>query len=470
MKTSTRNFQFLRNLKLEFCNVINILTLLFGVLFTTLCLGATSIHAANVYIRAGATGANNGSDWNNAYTSLPATLIRGNTYYLADGSYGSYNFDDSQSGSNYIYIKKAIVSDHGTDLGWQDSYGDGDATFSSWTFDTGYYDIDGQVGKWASDLPGYQAYGIKVVNSSGKLLKFPSPGGGSYITIRHVEAYFTNTNAWSKSQDVIYAYGSNLTFEYCWFHDGGRVIGLFIGAPNQTFDHCVLEYNGRAQEAMGWDPSEHSEIIMFQPGSNNCTVRYSYIRDWNSTGGLILYDGNTDMKFYGNVFMQTGGYTDSNGNGAINGRSAGIGMSAIAYNNTFVDLEYGCTVFTMGSFSSRITKNNIFYNCKVSQTLDAGIGGTHDYNWFYNSGTQSETNIQNGSGDPFVNITGKNYHLSSATNSAYTTIGATYNTDLDGNTRGADGVWDRGAFEFQSGNPPPPQVPVPYAPGNLQVQ
>lgn len=422
---------------------------------------ATSVDAANVYVRAGATGGNTGADWSNAYTSLPATLVRGNTYYVADGSYGSYSFDDPEAGSTYVHVRKAILSDHGTEVGWDNSYGDGDATFTSWEFLTGYYDIDGQVGKWASDLPGYQAYGFRVQRTATanntKVINFPSGSNSINVAIKHVEASFKNvplTGAWYSGMDVIYLYGdliNNVSFSYCWFHDGGRVIAILIGSDHILFDHCVLERNGQAQRAMGWSPSEHSEILMFQPNADYGIVRYSYVRDWSSTGGIILYDQNNNMEFYGNVFEQTGGYTTSNSNGALNGLSAATGLSAVAFNNTFANINYGCTVFTMGGFTSRITKNNLFFNCMVSSSPGATIGGTHDFNWFYSSGTQSEAHLQYGSGDPFINSANRDYRLSVGTSTADTGIGASFSVDLVGNVRGADGAWDRGAFEFQGG-------------------
>jgi parallel beta-helix repeat protein len=58
------------------------------------------------YVRAGAIGNGTGSDWTNAITQLPATLTRGYTYYIADGSYGSYTFDDAVSGTQVITLKK----------------------------------------------------------------------------------------------------------------------------------------------------------------------------------------------------------------------------------------------------------------------------------------------------------------------------------------------------------------------------
>jgi hypothetical protein len=62
------------------------------------------------YIRQGATGANDGSDWANAWTDLPKSLQRGACYYVAAGTYGSHVFNDEETGSKVIMIKKATPS------------------------------------------------------------------------------------------------------------------------------------------------------------------------------------------------------------------------------------------------------------------------------------------------------------------------------------------------------------------------
>src|SRR3990170_8876129 len=127
----------------------------FSIILALLILGALPdlSMAAIRHVRAGASGNGSGSDWTNAYPSLPASLVRGDTYYVADGSYSSYTFDDSQNGA-WIYIKKAIASDHGTSTGWQSAYGDGVAVFGPLKFTTGSYEMDGQVGggpgRWRS--------------------------------------------------------------------------------------------------------------------------------------------------------------------------------------------------------------------------------------------------------------------------------------------------------------------------------
>lgn len=50
----------------------------------------------------------------------------------------------------------------------------------------------------------------------------------------------------------------------------------------------------------------------------------------------------------------------------------------------------------------------------------------------------------------FVNYAVKDFRLAAPT-SAGTALAAPFDADPLGNTRGATGVWDRGAFEFVSG-------------------
>ena len=77
------------------------------------------------------------------------------------------------------------------------------------------------------------------------------------------------------------------------------------------------------------------------------------------------------------------------------------------------------------------------------------------------------------SGNPFTNITSRDARITSGVASTMpsgTTLtniaGQTFNVDILGNVRGADGKWDRGAIEFGGSldtNPPSP-------PTNLRVQ
>jgi hypothetical protein len=52
-----------------------------------------------------------------------------------------------------------------------------------------------------------------------------------------------------------------------------------------------------------------------------------------------------------------------------------------------------------------------------------------------------------------VNVSGGDFHLTAPL--AGIALASTFNLDLDGNIRGANGVWDRGAYEVGGGPRPP---------------
>ncbi|MGZ3786733.1 MAG: hypothetical protein ACXVC3_19500, partial [Bdellovibrio sp.] len=120
--------------------------------------------AMDHYIRAGATGTADGSDWMNAWTDIPTTLIRGDTYYIAGGAYGPHTFS-ALNGTAYAYLKKATVASHGTATGWNDTFASGQAVFSgitAWIINMSYLDVDGVVGSGSNSSD----YGIRLNSSA----------------------------------------------------------------------------------------------------------------------------------------------------------------------------------------------------------------------------------------------------------------------------------------------------------------
>jgi hypothetical protein len=448
-----------------------------GVAFLWLLVGVcllapAPLSAANHYIRDGGSASTSGTgactSWveANACDTLPATLVRGDTYFVADGAYGTLALA-VLAGTSTVTIKKATVADHGTSTGWLDSYGDGQATFTGINNLMGNLTFDGQVGQWASDLPGYVAYGFVIAKNSSAANAVVVRNGNSSatpdnVTFRHVRMHFSNTPGvqaqWALGQDVIYDQGTNTTCSYCWLHDAGRVVYFkYPGKDVAIIEYSVIERNGQAHIAgvrLANGGAEHSEAVMFRDNSDNNVIRYSYVRDWRSTGGVILYHNNKNIRIYGNVFAQTGYFGPSDSNGMINGLGAATGTEVRIYNNTFVDIDYGGILLSQGSFDLRDTRNNIFYDVNRAAAPGVSISGTHDYNWFFASGTHSESNQQNGSGDPFVNRASKDYRLAAGTTAGDASTYSAYNTDLNGVTRATDGTWDRGAFEFDSGGAP----------------
>jgi hypothetical protein len=53
-------------------------------------------------------------------------------------------------------------------------------------------------------------------------------------------------------------------------------------------------------------------------------------------------------------------------------------------------------------------------------------------------------------GDPFVSSSTYDFRLKASTNQG-NILSSPFNMDMNGNTRGSDGVWDRGAYEYVTG-------------------
>ena len=205
-----------------------------GIFIACLCF-ARSVSAATCpgggtcfYVTETGTGAKDGSSWSNASAGLPsngthryfdfllaADLVRGATYYVADGNYPGYVFNNEGGGTQYITIKKALSDARcsvlgktvgecrgatANDPGWNNTMGDGEALFSSpgyvWLFSssTHYYRFDGQVGSGKS--PGNFGFRLfSSANRNGKGVQVTLDTTGSYadtgdtthITREHIE-------------------------------------------------------------------------------------------------------------------------------------------------------------------------------------------------------------------------------------------------------------------------------------------
>ena len=436
----------------------------------------------NFYVRSGATGNGSGSDWTNAYTSLPATLQRGATYYVASGSYAGRTFNTAVSGALLITIQGATAASHGTDIGWSNSYSvsaqDGGSA-ARWTgmltFTTSYWVFDGSVGSALDNTPANYGFSFGTGLSQALLIGTAGSSGGcgsavSNLTFAHFYGKATTADV-EKEFEEGNTYGgvlSNITFSN-FLIDGWQ--GLFMtksgGCSSTPYTGWIVQYgvmlNGFSSSA------NHGEWINpNERAISGLIVRYCIFRGSSGSAGMtgtIVANNsdNTGAQIYGNVF-------DSLvvGNGVISGTSEGNFNNAVVYNNTFIndDVATGNPIGGSGQGTGNIAYNNLFYNMNAS----AGGGFTLDYNTYYST-TNSPTEVhkQTGSGNPFVNLASYNYQLAAATQ-AGSTLSSPYNVDSTGATRGGDGTWDRGAYEFSSGgSTPPPDTTPPAAPTGVGV-
>jgi hypothetical protein len=440
---------------------------------TALCLVASLAQAANKYVRTDATGRNDGSDWTNAYTALPSSLVRGDTYYLADGNYGARSFSDANSGAAVITVKKATDTDHGTDTGWSGSYGDGQAVFSRWLIYTDYYVFEGQRRNADWYTGATSQYGIKVVGSGPVRLDNGGGNGGNNLTFRHVDIQGGGRDT-GAGDDVIYGLtgNSNITFQNCALHDSDRTIFLMRGNwRNLLVDRSYMARNTSS-------PANHGELLSMTD-STDAVWSNNVMEDIEGTGFIVGINGGVaqNWRIFGNLAIHTPAYRSGAGRkGGNNVGVAGIvfvandssnnntGNNILFYNNTMIDIVGTWSGVVIQKGSGNEVRNNIWYN---SVRTNNSFSGPMSHNWYYNTqqdGDSSTTKmVCSSSCDIFASMAGKDFRLKAAT-AAGQALAAPMNVDAFGNARGGDGNWDRGAYEFGGGGGGAAPLPAVVAP------
>lgn len=403
-----------------------------------------------LYVRAGASGKGTGADWTNAYPSLPNTLQRGHVYLVAGGSYGSYSFDDAVKGPDIITVRKATVTSHGTETGWQNAFGDAQAVFANVDFSSSYYVFDGASGggpgAWET------GFGFKV---QGTYHTIDFPQTVSDITIRHTDIQGGGREE-SSDTDLLYLVNpySRITVSRCFLHDVSRTMILSwpAGGTGLTIEYSKLARNGTAEHREAWSAGTDSNVI----------VRHNLFEDIMGTGFIAIVNNNGDAAnwdIYGNVFYWTGKYSDGIINTGVimnryDGPGGSISVKAVnwhIYNNVIANIRGGsftASIAPEGPLGTYVVENNIWYN----NVAAAGSGGSLvDYNWYYGNGDNNVAGTHDvvGTSSPFVDPqpwqTG-NWALKAALPGI--PLAAPYDSDWTGRTRGDDGVWDRGALEY----------------------
>lgn len=423
----------------------------FFLLLAFLC---SPVWAANHYIRDGGTASTSGTgsctgwDTASACDTLPATLVRGDTYYIADGTYAAYTFSTANSGTTVITVKKATAADHGTDTNWVSTYGDGQADFTGgWQIYTDYYVFNGQSRNSNWRTGAVDQYGFKVANTR---IDNGAGTGGDNLTFNYIDFHGGGRDT-GDGDDVIYDLvgGTNITFQYCALRDSDRTIFLTRGTPT----NWLIEYSYIARNASS--AAIHGEIHS-STSSSNFTWRYNVIEDPEGTAvWAFINDGTADNWYiYGNVIFHSSSYNREGISGVMyvaNDASNDNTLNGLRfYNNTIWNIQglWSGVVIQQGT-------DDLVYNNIWSQSATPNnSGGTYNYNTYYATTTQFDSNAQTVGTQPLTSPSTGDFTLVAAT-TAGTTLASPYNTDPTGATRGADGVFDRGAFEYQAGGAGP---------------
>jgi len=403
---------------------------------------------ANKYVREAASGTGTGADWTNAYTTIiaaEASASRGDTIYVADGSYAGTTFDVANSGTTLITVKKATVADHGTDTGWDNTYGDGQALITSdCTFGSSYWVIDGQMGSMSYDST---AYGFSLPAVVGTRTCFYIAGGVgvsySNITIKHVAAaadgsdtskMFVRGHSQIQTMD-------NITVTDCLLDGFGQAVSVVAMAATSTglvFSRNIC-LNGYSSA------SNHGEQINANSADITNAIINDNIFDTCSGTGIITANNSdiVDTLIYNNIFIDSGG-----GNGVITGTSNGCLRNVGVYNNTFVRNTGGPWLATgTGTQTGNIAQNNLLYDMSGAHTATAD----YSYNGYFTcTSVPADANSVDSATNPFVSVATNNFRLvvGALAILAATNLSAYFSTDFAGNTRAASGPWDMGAYAY----------------------
>jgi hypothetical protein len=465
-----------------FCTIIILLLL---------CVPA---YAADHYVSVGGLGSKDGSDLENCFDQLPATLVRGDTYYLVghgdDSTYVDYTFDDAESGANYIYIKKVTSAQSGVTgyAAWmateQAVFDNNESTSSStsWTtisFRTGYWVFDGVA---ASDKADSSTYGFKVINNAGgtRWMAVGIPKLGDDYQLDHIQISYTAMPGPGEAKTLAHPYTGNVVALYGNAYDGHE-------ATNITATNCYLSGCSSNILIRRWQESVIENCYL--DGNFSLTLA----EDGIDMHGQQISPGTEciDDTLRNNTFIDTEiyvighhniGYDSLNAgrrwqiyNNQIIGCSGSIGgwiqadtqesnnwFDNCFHHNTFVDVNFSGVgvayvhdIDVLGANFTSYSYNNLYVDCtNISWQYGATSGGIlHDHDYFYNCTFAGAYNDSIGDnsvifGSNPIASSGTPYNLHLNTDLPCSNIVA-ISTDADDSTR--SNPPDAGSLEFVTG-------------------
>lgn len=427
---------------------------------------------ANIHVRQGASGSNNGTDWTNAYTTFPAmgAITRGDVIYIADTSSTLTipTLSKALSSTTRISIKKATIADHGSATGWVDTYGDGVAVISKITLQTGYWTIDGQARTTIRSGHGFKLDGNTSPSSTTLIaVGDTGPTAAPNCVFRYMEVYGSadRTDTYHDSGLVTTVTGGSdaLTLEYCWVHDVGSVGVALRFCATALVQYNVIERN----QSSGVNHSEG--FVLAQ--SSNLTIRWNIIGDMEGTGYIATpyasHNALFNIYLYGNVFvMESTPLRGGGGTGVVAVIDCICTGDFFIYSNTILGIQtskistgFGDNVTASPSFTfdhhallpvtleTLYIRDNIWIDCDpVSDPLGLGAAVTtyaKTHSSYYNttSTSDADSDKQIFVSDPLPNWETGNYTPTVDT-ATWFSLSSPYATDRNGiartSSRGSD--------------------------------
>jgi hypothetical protein len=410
-----------------------------------LCLMTASALSADLYVRpnGGSYGAENGSDWNNAFDGFGdvawASLSPGDTLWVAGGTY-TQELRPTKSGSPGapIAFRRARMDSVACTgkAGWS-------SAFASTVLmqrapitligDCDYITVSGRT----TEAGGAHGWHINFKGATaGAGVEFINGADADFITVEYMDIEGPGPITYSSD---------------------GRGLDLtpFSGATDGFFSHLkIFDWeSGVYVVGMNSVVFEHLEMFdifaanwqafhpngIFTSTANNVIVRYSKFHKGPKGKGCgegIFFEqsgGCSNWQIYGNLFYDI----DEGGQKAIEVTSVVPNLKI--WNNTFDNILAPLYVQAAAGAGTEL-KNNLF--C---------ASGSPSFG-------ETSNNLAVSSGAVFINRAAKDYRIVSGTGSGLArnagtplVVNGSVNRDMNGNTRGLDGAWDIGALEFSDG-------------------
>lgn len=437
-----------------------------------LLLLALPVSAANRFVRTSSAGSANGSDWNNAWSmanlnSNQGSIAAGDTVWLAGGTYTTRMvFSASGTAGSRITINRATAGDSActSATGWSSG-------FDSLVI----FNISGEgpsiEGNYVT-MSGRTNYGIRSVGNNVAGRPRTMMLGGSNVSVDGVETVGPGDVAYVGYVEGFASYGNNNVISNVYIH--GFNENITTAGSGTLWVKCRIEDN---YQGSGDPGIAHANMVEYT-GSGH-TFLNCIFRNWEVVG-FMMWNGSGSLTVAGclvldaaqDLLWPSGTYTPNDG-------------PIYFYNNTVVNAGavMGRENTVVLDTASR-ARNNIYWNTPWfgawrSTPGVANSGVILDRNYDFAASIESASYPSGGNciltgTDPFVNLAGGDYRITATVSANLprnkgTALDSAYATDLYGVTRGADGTWDIGAYEYgtASENTPPP--PPPSRVTNLRV-